>query len=117
MSLQVLGPITFVNDIKGIRNFLRSKHLLAQTMPVSQHIWSVRGNGPVSQEILSLGNSVAATIFPRKSCRFNGYSDQIYLGKSVATRKFCRSDIPTTDKGRVTPIIIIIVINYKRLYS
>ena len=33
MSLQVLSPIKFVNDIKGIRNFLRSKHLLAQTMP------------------------------------------------------------------------------------
>ena len=29
----------------------------------------VRDHAPVSQEILSLGNSVAATEFPRKFCR------------------------------------------------
>ena len=32
MSLLVLGPIMFGNGVKGIRDFLRSKHLLAQTM-------------------------------------------------------------------------------------
>ena len=50
---------------------------------------------PVSQEILSPGNSVAATIFPRKFCRGDNISEEIlslYFNAATAfPRKFSRT--------------------------
>ena len=46
-------------------------------------------HGPVSQGILSPGNSVAATIFPRKFCRSILTQRPHFLGYIAAARKFC----------------------------
>ena len=51
---------------------------------------------PVSQEILSLGNCVAATQFPRKCRRSNYAMRQCFLGNIAAIRKYCRACVGRT---------------------
>ena len=47
----------------------------------------------MSQKILSLGNCVAATQFPRKYCRSNYATRPYFLGNIAAIRKYCRACI------------------------
>ena len=46
---------------------------------------------PVSQEIWSLGNCVAATKLPRKNRRSNYAMRPYFLGNIAAARKYCRA--------------------------
>ena len=68
---------------------------------------------PVSQEIWTLGNLDAASIFPRKFDRLNFLKRQFFLRIYGRLRKFCRLNVFKTQNvySRLCPSLIYVTIN------